>query len=206
MDHIHQQKLINEKNELQRQVAKANRQIAQLSEQVKQYQIALATLQEAGEKQMMPRGQTDPHAALEKFKKAKYGGEQPQLGTKPGPVQAPMNPRPASPTAPIKQPVVSPKPVLRGSGQTRNKLEEGNLLKSVGRVVQAVGAKLSGGQTPAARMAEVQKQRITKAAERRWERTKDEPLKLDDPDPRTYGYGRMMSEPHGNDIELDLDQ
>lgn len=202
MDHIYQQKLVNEKNELQRQVAKANKQIAQLSEQVKQYQIALATLQEAGEKQMMPRGQTDPHAALAKFKEAKYGK---QLEAKPDPVQKdpPVNPMPSRPRPQINQPRVPKKPVLRGEGQTRNTLEEANLLKTVGRVVQAVGAKLSGGQTPAAKMAAVQKERVKKAAKRRWAK---EPLNLDDPDPRTYGYGKMMSEPHGKDIQLNLDQ
>lgn len=46
MDHFYQQKLINEKNELQRQVTKANKQIAQLSEQVKQYETLLASLDE----------------------------------------------------------------------------------------------------------------------------------------------------------------
>ena len=46
MDYFYQQKLVNEKNELQRQVAKANRQIAQLSEQVMQYETLLASLDE----------------------------------------------------------------------------------------------------------------------------------------------------------------
>ena len=46
MDHFYQQKLINEKNELQRQVTKANKQIVQLSEQAKQYETLLASLDE----------------------------------------------------------------------------------------------------------------------------------------------------------------
>lgn len=47
MDHFYQQKLVNEKNELQKQVAKANKQIAQLSEQVKQYEAVLASMNES---------------------------------------------------------------------------------------------------------------------------------------------------------------
>lgn len=238
MDQILHRKLINEKNNLQLQVAKAEQNIKMLEEQVMQYQQTLNEFAPllaalglgAGEAavaggaaagagaaggamgglgSMVMRGaamQAGANLANKLIPQREVGED----GTKPEPNKMPpMSSAERSRLrisrgdrikefskpkgTPNPNPVSSPPAVLRGRPikEDAEQLQELSLRgigKSIGRVVQAVGAKLTGKQTPAQQKINVQKQReelSTRASRRPHQEIE---LDLDDhPEPEKHG-------------------
>lgn len=108
MDHFYQQKLVNEKNELQKQVAKANKQIAQLSEQVKQYEAILASFDESYVSGKKPASEKDVIKLKSQMHNEKY--------------PIPSNTMPKPQQRPSKSEPVKNKPTVNEGLKSPNKL------------------------------------------------------------------------------------
>jgi hypothetical protein len=130
MDQILHRKLINEKNSLQLEVAKANKQIAKLMETVQQYEAVLASLNEADIKiptqiglasqPILKKPTTNIHMDVEHIK-------QEHIGNQPKPIKKPK-------TSPI--PGKKPRPLneITAAEATKkmNRLDKGKELGEYG--------------------------------------------------------------------------